>query len=63
MFEHFTKKVPGIIYKPHINLATLHEKNGDDGTLLLRDLAALVQAIHNWLAQDEYKHTSLSPSR
>lgn len=63
IFIYFTEKESGIIYQPYIGLITLHEENGDDETLLLGELAALMQAIHYRLAQDEYKHISLFPVR
>ncbi|ODM16745.1 hypothetical protein SI65_07710 [Aspergillus cristatus] len=62
ILEYFTQTSGGVItFQPHIGLITLHEDNGDDKKLLLGELAALAQAIHNRIARKEYEHTPLFP--
>ncbi|ODM20599.1 hypothetical protein SI65_03652 [Aspergillus cristatus] len=49
------------IYQPHIGLITLHDDNDKYGSLLLGELAAVAQALHDRLSRNRFKRTSLIP--
>ena len=46
---------------PHILALTLHDADGEDGKLLLGEIAAIVEVIHERVTRDEFKDTGLYP--